>query len=123
MKELLDSKLEVDVQPSDIVRIRFPDHDKQKTKILVRFNSHADKYATLANCRKLKNFPGIRIWEDLTLKQQANKKQQMPKLFQLRRDGKIAFSRAGKIFIKDQPSSSPRLADSVRSRNYYMNTH
>ena len=98
VKELLESKLEIDVQPSDIVRIRFPDHDKQKTKLLVRFNSHADKDATLAKCRKLKNFLGIRILEDLTPKQQANiKKRQMPKLLQLRRDGKTDFFRTHKF--------------------------
>ena len=51
----------------------------------------------------------LRVWEDLTPKQQENRKAKIPKLRSLRQEGKIAFFRADRLFVKDSPEAVPVL--------------
>lgn len=113
VQELLTTKLGVSCKASDVIRIRSA--AEQRTKLIVRFNNQADKQTTLANCRKLKNHPGVKIWEDLTPRQQAKKKQQMPRFRELRQEGKIAYFRGDKLFVRDHTGAQPRLVAVVRN--------
>ena len=78
-------------------------------KLRVQFRDAAEKISVLKSCKKLKKFPEIRVWEDLTPKQQENRKAKIPKLRSLRQEGKIAFFRADRLFVKDSPEAVPVL--------------
>ena len=108
VKELLVAKLAVPVRPTEVVRIRTPAR-QTKFKLLVRFQNTADKITVLRSCRKLKKYPGIKIWEDMTPKQQACKRSLMPKFQALKREGKIVFFRADRLYIKERPDVPPTL--------------
>ena len=80
VNKFLVTKLETEVHPTVVVHLRNLSHGNGKLKLLIKFKDVSDKVLVLRNCKRLKSFPEIRVWEDLTPKQQANQKAQMPKL-------------------------------------------
>ena len=108
VNEFLVTKLETEVHPTAVVRLRNPSHGNGKLKLLIKFKDLSDKVLVLRNCKKLKAFPEIGVWEDLTLKQQANRRQ-MPKLRSLRQEGKIAFFRADRLYVVERQGERPVL--------------
>ena len=109
VNEFLVTKLETEVHPTAVVRLRNPSHGNGKLKLLIKFKDVSDKVLVLRNCKKLKAFPDIRVWEDLTPKQQANRRAQMPKLRSLRQEGKIAFFRADRLYVAERQGERPVL--------------
>lgn len=105
--DLFASKLQVDVRPVQVVRLRTP--SDRKPKLLIRLGSKEDKITVLRNCRKLKSFPDIRVWEDLTPAQQARRRDQLPKFKQLRSEGKRVFFRGDRLFVKQSETDRPIL--------------
>ena len=63
----------------------------------------------LEELQKIEKIPEIRVWMDLTPKQQENRKAKIPKLRSLRQEGKIAFFRADRLFVKDSSEAVPVL--------------
>ena len=51
----------------------------------------------------------------LNTQQQAKKKQQMPRFRELRQEGKIAYFRGDKLFVRDPTGAQPRLVAVVRN--------
>ena len=109
VNDLLVSKLEVPCRPISVVRLLTPAPGTGKLKLRVQFRDVAEKISVLKSCKKLKKIPEIRVWEDLTPKQQENRKAKIPKLRSLRQEGKIAFFRADRLFVKDSPEAVPVL--------------
>lgn len=109
IKDLFSTTLDVPVRPVEVVRIRSASSDdpQPKMKFLVRLENSNDKIAVLRKCFKLKDKPHIRIWEDLTPHQQARKKALMPKFKEIRNNGKIAYFRGDKLFMKESPATAP----------------
>ena len=52
VNEFQVSKLETDVRPTAVIRLRNPSHGNGKLKLLVKFKDVGDKNLVLKNCKK-----------------------------------------------------------------------
>ena len=68
----LQSKLAFAVRLKEVVRLRSPGPRHVHQKVLVRFESVSDKLTVKMNCRKIKEQPEIRVWEDPTPAQHSH---------------------------------------------------
>lgn len=73
--------------------------------IIATFGTYLNRQAALRNSNKLRG-TGIYVSEDLCAASQEEKIRQMPRYKQAREEGKVAFFRGSKLFIKDRIKSS-----------------
>lgn len=80
-----------------------------KNRLLVRLASPSDKATVLRSCKKLKDHPHIRVWEDLTPRQQERRRKQVLSMRKLRQAGKKAWIRGDRLFVVEKEGDVPKV--------------
>ena len=100
VKELFSEKLEVNVKPTSMRRLGTPSQEgTTPSRVIVTLASPKEKIAILRKCKKLKDYPTIKVWEDLTPKQRSKRQALMEPMRKLRQNGTRAWLRGDKLFF------------------------
>ena len=103
VNELFTGKLEVNVTTTSLRRLSTPSQEgKSSPRVIVTLASPKEKIAILRNCKKLKDHPKIKVWEDLTPKQRSKRQVLIEPMRKLRKNGKRAWLRGDKLFFIDE---------------------
>jgi len=102
-------------KPRRILRLRSHAHAHQPvSRVIVTLMSSDDRTTLLRNCNRLKDHPHIRVWEDLTPRQQARRRAQMAAYRDLRKAKKRAWFRGDRLFTIDKEGDPPRIVQPTR---------